>query len=96
MLDQSALKHPRSTAIDYFGQRINYSELKEQTDSLSCALNKLGVNKGDKVATILPTCPQYVIANFAILKTGACMFPAAYCIKKMNWHTKLANQGWKQ
>ncbi len=93
MLDQSALKHPRSTAIDYFGQRINYSELKEQTDSLSCALNKLGVNKGDKVATILPTCPQYVIANFAILKTGAVHVPCSILHKENELAYEIGESG---
>ncbi len=77
ILDQTAEKHPRSTAIDYFGMRTNYSELKELAESLASALVGFGVKKGDKVATILPTCPQYIIANFAILKTGAVHVPCS-------------------
>jgi len=82
MLDQSADKHPNSPAIEYFGRRIKYSELKRQTDSLACALDKLSVKKGDKVATILPTCPQYIIANFAIQKTGAVHVPCSIMHKQ--------------
>jgi len=93
MLDQSAIKHPRSTAIDYLGQRINYSELKKQTDSFSCALNKLGVKKSDKVATILPTCPQYIISNFAILKTGAVHVPCSIMHKENELEYEIGESG---
>ncbi len=82
MLDQSAEKHPRSVAIDYCGTRISYSELNNYTDRLACALAEFGIKKGDKVATILPTSPQYIIANFAILKTGAIHVPCSILHKE--------------
>ena len=82
LLDQSAARYPGSTAIDYFGERISYQELKSYADSLACALAAFGVKKGDKVATILPTCPQYIIANFGILKTGATHVPCSILHKE--------------
>ncbi len=82
MLDQSAEMHPRSEAIDYCGARINYSELKDYTDRLACALAGFGVKKSDKVATILPTSPQYIIATFSILKTGAVHVPCSILHKE--------------
>jgi len=77
MLDQSAEKHPRSQAIEYCGVKISYGELKNYTDRLACALAGFGVKKGDKVATILPTSPQYIIANFGLLKAGATHVPCS-------------------
>ncbi len=93
MLDYSAEKHPRSPAIDYFGQRITYSELKQYADSLACALAGFGVKKGDKVATILPTCPQYIIANFAILKTGAVHVPCSILHKERELEYEIGEAG---
>ncbi len=95
MLDHSAEKHPRSTAIDYFGIRISYSELKQFADSLACALADFGVKKGDKVATILPTCPQYIIANYAILKTGAVHVPCSILHKEQELEYEIGESGAK-
>jgi long-chain acyl-CoA synthetase len=92
-LDQSAEKYPGATAIDYFGQRISYRELKQYADSLSAALAAFGVKKGDKVATILPTCPQYIIANFAILKTGAIHVPCSILHKERELEFEIGESG---
>ncbi len=56
---------------------MTYKELKLNVDRLSCALSKLGVKKGDKVASILPTSPQFVITDYAIQKAGAVHVPCS-------------------
>lgn len=93
ILDQSAAQHPYSTAIDYYGTRINYRDLKLAADSLACALAGLGVKKGDKVATILPTCPQYIIGNFAVLKTGAVHVPCSILHKDRELEYEIGESG---
>ncbi len=77
ILDETAQKFPLATATDYQGLRMSYADLKKAVDSLANALVGLGVKKGDKVATILHTCPQYIIAKFAIIKTGAVHVPCS-------------------
>jgi len=93
LLDQSAARYPGSTAIDYFGKRISYQELKGYADSLAAALAGFGVKKGDKVATILPTCPQYIIANFGILKTGATHVPCSILHKERELEFEIGESG---
>ncbi len=93
MLDYSAEKYPRSAAIEYFGLRISYGELKQFADSLACALAERGVKKGDRVATILPTCPQYIIANYAILKTGAIHVPCSILHKERELEYEIGESG---
>jgi len=93
LLDQSAAKYPGSTAIDYFGERISYQDLKSYADSLAAALAGFGVKKGDKVATILPTCPQYIIANFGILKTGATHVPCSILHKERELEYEIGESG---
>ncbi len=92
-LDQSAEKYPTATAIDYFGLRTSYRELKQYADSLAAALAGFSVSKGDKVATILPTCPQYIIANFAILKTGAVHVPCSILHKERELEFEIGEAG---
>ncbi len=93
ILDHTAEQYPRATAIDYFGLRISYKELKEFADSLACGLADLGVKKGDKVATILPSSPQYLIANFAILKTGAVHVPCSILHKEGELEYEIGESG---
>jgi len=92
-LDQSAKSYPASTAIDYYGLRTSYRDLKLSVDSLANALTGLGVQKGDKVATILPTCPQYIIANFAILKCGAVHVPCSLLHKERELEYEIGESG---
>ena len=40
------------------------------TDQLAAGLSALGVKKGDRVGIFMPNTPQFVMAYFAILKTG--------------------------
>lgn len=77
ILNNSAATYPARVAIEYLGRQIKYAELKLYADSLANALHGLGVKKGDKVAIILPTCPQFIISDFGILKTGAVPLPCS-------------------
>lgn len=74
-LEDSAASFPESKAIYFLDKEITYEELKLQVDKFATALSDLGIKKGDRVATILPNCPQYVISDFAILRIGAIHVP---------------------
>lgn len=71
LLRHAAEKYPKHTATVFMGARLNYSQLKQQVDKLAAALHDLGVRKGDRVAIMLPNCPQTVIAYYATLSLGA-------------------------
>jgi long-chain acyl-CoA synthetase len=71
ILEKTAEEHPEKTAIAYYEGEITYKELDSLSDQFAVALAKLGVEKGDRVAILLPNIPQFVIAYFGILKTGA-------------------------
>jgi long-chain acyl-CoA synthetase len=81
ILDETAEKFPGKDAYYYLGNRLRYRELKRQVDTLANALVNLGVKKGDKVIVFLPTCPQFIISDFAILKTGATLVPSSPLLK---------------
>ncbi|MHA1977765.1 MAG: AMP-binding protein [Candidatus Hodarchaeales archaeon] len=81
-LEDSALKYPDNVAIIYLDQKLTYAELKLQVDKFATALADLGVKKNDCVATVLPTCPEFVIADFAILRLGAIHVPLSILHKE--------------
>ncbi len=71
LLDDAAASFPTTAALAFLGTTLTYRQLKEQVDSFAGALAGLGVRKGDRVAIVLPNCPQNVIALFAALRLGA-------------------------
>lgn len=71
LLDDAARAFPDRPALSYFGRTLTYRELREQVDRFAGALASLGVARGDRVALVLPNCPQNVIALFATLRLGA-------------------------
>ncbi|MFX1357037.1 MAG: AMP-binding protein [Promethearchaeota archaeon] len=74
-LEETAKNYPNNVAIVYLGEELTYESLKLQVDKFAAALADLGVKKGDRVATILPNCPQYVICDYAIMRLGAVHVP---------------------
>ena len=70
-LKASAQRFPNHVALEFFGRTTKYKELYEQVDRAALGLRKLGVRAGDRVALVLPNCPQHVIAFYAVLQLGA-------------------------
>lgn len=60
-----------SVALDFFGRTTSYAQLGDQIARAAEGLRRLGVHPGDRVALILPNCPQHVVAFYAVLRLGA-------------------------
>lgn len=71
MIAASAEEHRRAVALDFFGETLTYAELADAIDRAAGGLRNLGVGAGDRVAIVLPNCPQHVIAFYAVLRLGA-------------------------
>ncbi|RJF73278.1 long-chain fatty acid--CoA ligase [Deinococcus cavernae] len=71
LLQQTAQHYPKHTAMTFIGARTSYAELLTQAQQLAAALQKMGVKPGDRVAVMLPNCPQFVISFFGTLIAGA-------------------------
>ena len=78
LLKETAEKHPEQTAI-IFGSmvgsrlmdaRLSYRELDEAVNRFAAGLQEMGVTKGERVAIMLPNCPQFVIAAYATWRIG--------------------------
>jgi long-chain acyl-CoA synthetase len=71
ILSTTAAEMPDAPATQFLGAALTYGEVKRRTDRLARALVRLGVSKGDRVGVMLPNCPQYIFAAFAVLRLGA-------------------------
>jgi long-chain acyl-CoA synthetase len=70
-LKRHASERPDATALIFKDRHLTWRELEAQSDALAVGLAALNVRRGDRVALILPSCPQWVIAQFALWKLGA-------------------------
>jgi long-chain acyl-CoA synthetase len=71
ILALTAVARPDKPATQFLGAELTYLDLKQRSDALAAALADLGIVKGDRVGIMLPNCPQYIIAAFAILRLDA-------------------------
>ena len=60
--------------MDYM---MTYPEVKDHVDRLATALSKMDLKKGDRVATLLPTSIQFIVADYAISRAGLVHIPSS-------------------
>jgi len=70
-----ASERPPRPALLFKGATLRYDELERLSDQFAAALLALGVERGDRVALLLPNCPQFFIAELGAWKIGAIAFP---------------------
>ena len=71
MLEGSARRFSDRPAIAWFGRKLSYAETLREAERCSAMLAGLGVAKGDRVALVMPNCPQYVMAYYGTTRLGA-------------------------
>jgi long-chain acyl-CoA synthetase len=59
------------SAIYFKGKSKTYKEIEEEVNRLSNSFKKIGIKKGDRVAVILPNCPQFYTTFLAVQSLGA-------------------------
>jgi hypothetical protein len=54
---------------------VTLGQVETQAEALAASLVNLGIEAGDRVALILPSCPEYVVTLFAVAQIGAVAVP---------------------
>jgi long-chain acyl-CoA synthetase len=71
LFDQSVENNSSRPCIDFFGAVTRYRDLGRDVRRLTAALQRRGIGRGHRIGLLLPNCPAYVTAYYAILKAGA-------------------------
>src|SRR5210317_64672 len=69
-LEKAARDFPQVTATEFVGAKLTYQQLADQVSRFAASLSQLGVKSGDRVAIMLPNCPQTIISYYAVLSIG--------------------------
>jgi acetyl-CoA synthetase len=97
--DSWAAKTPDKIAVIHRGdggrQVWSYGQLKHASDSLAAGLRARGVERGDRVAVLLPQHPAALITHFAAYKLGAIALPLFTLFGQDALRYRLADSGAK-
>lgn len=69
-LKESADHYPEKKALHFMGKDMTFAELFTQAKRMANFMQAHGLKKGDRVAVMLPNCPQAVISYYATLMAG--------------------------
>ena len=70
-LERTVRVFPEKTALVYGETRWSYARLAEEVGRLAGALQRAGLEPGDRVAFLAPNVPELLVAHFAVLRAGA-------------------------
>ena len=70
LLQESWTRHAQRDAAACMGVRFRYGEIDERSRALGAWLQSKGVQRGDRVALMMPNVPQYLVAIGAVLRVG--------------------------
>ena len=74
-LAEAVVERPGAPALLFKGRTVSHGELDRASDAFAAALAGLGVAKGDRVALLLPNCPQFLVCELGAWKAGAVLVP---------------------
>src|SRR5436305_4586461 len=93
LLDQTVSRYPGHTAFIYYGTKLTYAQFSSLANRFAASLQRLGIQKGDRVAIALPNIPQYPIAFYGALRAGAVVVPTNPLYTEREMQHQLADSG---
>jgi len=70
-LERTTKFFPDKTAIIFEDLSITYSQLELKVNQLAAGIQRLGIEKGDRLALFMPNIPEFIMIYFAAQKLGA-------------------------
>lgn len=74
-LERITRRFPDREALVFGDVRVTFRQLDDTVNTLVPQLEGLGLSQGDRVAIMLPTCPEILYVAFALAKIGAVIVP---------------------
>ncbi|MCH7343542.1 long-chain-fatty-acid--CoA ligase [Pelomonas sp. CA6] len=70
LMEAAFKKYPDRPAYKLMGRSISFAQIDEASRALAAYLQSLGLERGDRVAIMMPNIPQYPVAVAAVLRAG--------------------------
>ena len=70
LMEEAFSKHAAKVAYSFMGKELSFAEVDAQSRAFAAYLQSLGLQRGDRVALMMPNIPQYPVAVAAVLRAG--------------------------
>lgn len=81
IIEDKARQRPDHVVLQFRDDPLTFGELNEQINKVANGFLALGVKPGEKVAIMLPNCPEFLYAWFGANKIGAVEVPINVALK---------------
>src|SRR5690625_931245 len=83
-------KYKEKKALHFMGKNITYGQLLSEVKKMAAFFQESGLKKGDRVAVMLPNCPQGVISYYGALLAGGTVVQvnSLYTERELNYQLK--------
>ena len=81
LLEERVNSDPEKVYLYFQEQEISYRDFDKQVNKTANGLLRLGIQRGDHFAIMLPNCPQFLYAWFGLNKIGAVEVPVNLNLK---------------
>ena len=95
ILAESAVRHADRTAVVFGDLRLTYAQLWGHALQWAAVLREKGIDRGDRVALLLPNTPHFPLAYFGALALGAVAVPVHALLKAEEIQYVLEDSGAK-
>ena len=95
LLEKTVREYSEREALVYKNERVTYQEFNENVDQLAAEFQKLGIQKGDRCAVLLPSSIESIYVQYAILKLGGIFIPLSTRYRKFELTYMLKHSGAK-
>jgi acyl-CoA synthetase (AMP-forming)/AMP-acid ligase II len=92
-LREWAHRQPEKPAYIFYGTEITFAQLDELSDRFAALLSVHNIQCGERIAVFLPTCPQFAIVFFGLLKLGCVHVPVNPLFKEHELEYELQDSG---
>ena len=70
LMEEAFARHASKVAYSFMGKELSFAEVDTQSKAFAAYLQGLGLQRGDRVALMMPNIPQYPVAVAAVLRAG--------------------------
>lgn len=70
-----ATTDPGGEYLRFREEVVTFGEVESRAEAMAAGLANLGIEAGDRLALVLPPCPEFVISMFAAAKLGVVIVP---------------------
>ena len=70
LMEESFTRYADRVAYSFMGKSVTYAQTDRESLAMAAYLQSLGLQRGDRVALMMPNVPQYPVAVAAVLRAG--------------------------